>query len=75
MKIDDGSFKVTSLRTFDGQGSPAVLLEILNSFLNADPSIVLRRIEPSIEKNFQGLFKQIAEGLFRDVKVSEFFAA
>lgn len=77
MKIDDGKFKISSLRNLNEKNGESNVLftEIANNFINSDPTFILRRIEPSMQENFTGVLKDIIGVLFKDVKVSDFFAS
>ncbi|XP_063703667.1 uncharacterized protein LOC134833315 [Culicoides brevitarsis] len=77
LKIDDARFNIDSLKNLSdktGQSSK-LFTEIANNFVNSDPAFVLRKIEPKIQQLYSSKLQEIIETLFRDVKVSDFFAS
>lgn len=78
MKIDNGRFKISSLsNTNDGVGSgnSQLFTEIANNFINSDPSFILRKIEPSMEKKFVGILSETITALCRDATINDLFTA
>uniref|UniRef100_A0A336M337 CSON008823 protein n=1 Tax=Culicoides sonorensis TaxID=179676 RepID=A0A336M337_CULSO len=73
MKIDNGKFKISSLSNKNngiGSGNSAIFTEIANNFINSDPSFILRKIEPSMEKKFVEILTDTVTVLFKDATLT-----
>lgn len=78
MKIDNGRFKISSLSNTNdgiGSGNSQLFTEIANNFINSDPSFILRKIEPSMEKKFVDIVTDTINSLFRDATVNDLYTA
>ncbi|XP_063699310.1 uncharacterized protein LOC134829939 [Culicoides brevitarsis] len=80
MKIDNGRFKISSLSNTNGEsgiggGNSQLFTEIANNFINSDPSFILRKIEPSMEKKFIEILEETINALLKDTTVNDLYTA
>lgn len=78
MKIDNGRFKISSLSNTNdgiGSGNSQLFTEIANNFINSDPSFILRKIEPSMEKNFLEILNETITAIMRDATLNDLYTA